>query len=512
MKRKFQYKIVCCFTAFCMIMTVAAVRVYTAGGNAALQTDINTANSYVFELNNLRGNIYDCNGKPLTGDTLQYYSLNLSGKRPVLNKCDAPQKDKNIYSFCTAVRYSGATLARHLLGYTDLQNKGVTGIEKAYDDILFCDDYLKISIPKRADGTINKTAKPEIYEGAAGGAVYLTIDKDIQRIAENNCKEIKKGAVVITEASSGKIRALASFPNYNQNDVAKSLNDDASPLINRALGCFSVGSVFKPCIAICALEAGIGGFTHTCTGNLMVEGHLFNCHKLDGHGNMNLKNAIAQSCNTYFYSVAQKIDAAAMYNKATRLGFGASFTVCDGISTAAADLPPCDLLKNSKSTVANFAIGQGSITASPLVLSNLYCAIANGGFYHMPTLVEKTVKDGTENYTQGGAKIKVTRKEYADYLKTCLKEVIISGTGKAAASDIVDLCGKTATAQTGQKDKSGELLNLWFCGFFPNERPVYTVVILKEGAHSGEASLCKNFKNIAQDITINKNLLDKTVK
>ena len=77
MKQNFQYKIVGCFTAFCILMAVAGARVYTAGSNAALKTDINTANSYVFELKNLRGNIYDFSGKPLTGDTLQYYSLDL---------------------------------------------------------------------------------------------------------------------------------------------------------------------------------------------------------------------------------------------------------------------------------------------------------------------------------------------------------------------------------------------------------------------------------------------------
>ena len=320
MKQNFQYKIVGCFTAFCILMAVAGARVYTAGSNAALKTDINTANSYVFELKNLRGNIYDFSGKPLTGDTLQYYSLDLSGKTPVLSKTDTKTEGENIYSFCAAARYSNSTLSRHLIGYTDLQNKGVTGIEKAYDDILHSGNYLKISVPKRADGTINKTAKPEIYEGEGGGAVYLTIDKDLQKIAEDNCKDIKKGAVAITEISSGKLRAMASFPSFNQNDVAKSLNDAASPLINRALGSFSVGSVFKPCVAICALEGGFFDFTQTCAGSLTVEGHTFNCHKLEGHGKVDLKNAIAQSCNTYFYSISQNIDKSALYNKATQIG------------------------------------------------------------------------------------------------------------------------------------------------------------------------------------------------
>ncbi|MBQ0110991.1 MAG: penicillin-binding protein 2, partial [Oscillospiraceae bacterium] len=488
MKQNNRYKIVACFTAFCILMTVAGARIYTVGKDTSQKVDLSAVNSYVFEYKNARGTIYDCNGKPLTDDTLCYYKIDTNGKTPRLIQESSDNGKAGDFNFTCTKRYSDSSLARHIIGYVNAENRGVTGIEKAFDDILKSDAYFKVSVPKRADGKITAAAKPEFINAQTGGSVYLTIDKDIQLIAENNCKDIQKGAVVVSEIASGKIRALASFPNFEQNDVSKSLTDNYSPLLNRALAAYSVGSVFKPCIAVCAIESGLSGYTTVCKGNMTVEGHIFNCHKLDGHGNMNIKNAVAQSCNTYFYGISQNIEPTLLYNKAARFGFGGSMELCRNIKTSCGSLPSIGSLQNSKRTVANFAIGQGALTASPINLCNLYNAIAGGGEYHQPSIIEKTVKDGKTEYIANGKATKVTKIEVADTVKEGLREVVLSGTGKAAASDFVNLCGKTATAQTGQTDEKGERLNLWFCGFFPYENPIYTVVILKEGVYTGASS------------------------
>jgi cell division protein FtsI/penicillin-binding protein 2 len=167
-------------------------------------------------------------------------------------------------------------------------------------------------------------------------------------------------------------------------------------------------------------------------------------------------------------------------------------------------LPEKSELKSNKN-LANFAIGQGKLLASPVTLLCLYEAIANGGEYYTPILIEGIMKNAviTEKYSVKSP-TKAMDKAKADLLKEYLKEVVKSGTGKGALSENVVVAGKTATAQTGWKDENGEYIeHSWFCGFFPADNPKYVAVVLLENVKNQDTSATEIFKNIAEDLTPN---------
>jgi len=172
------------------------------------------------------------------------------------------------------------------------------------------------------------------------------------------------------------------------------------------------------------------------------------------------------------------------------------------MSTYNESITPLKTLKASNSALANLAIGQGELLASPLTLLNLYNAIANEGKYYTPTLIKGTMKNGKINEEKPTAPTKAMSKECAEKVKKYLNGVIENGTGTKAKPENTTAAGKTATAETGWKNEKGELISqAWFCGFFPLETPKYTVVILAEDSVSGGEDCAPVFKTIAEKIT-----------
>ena len=155
-------------------------------------------------------------------------------------------------------------------------------------------------------------------------------------------------------------------------------------------------------------------------------------------------------------------------------------------------------LKN-EGELANISIGQGTILASPVSMVNLYQAIATDGCYYMPSVVEKTIKDGTENHYACGEKTRAMSEKTSKKLKEYLKTVITDGTGNEAQPTLVNAAGKTATAQTGRyyEDKT-EITNSWFCGFFPADNPRYVIVVMSDSR--ADTSTASIFAQIADKI------------
>ena len=162
-------------------------------------------------------------------------------------------------------------------------------------------------------------------------------------------------------------------------------------------------------------------------------------------------------------------------------------------------IPKMNTLSN-QGALANLSIGQGDLLLSPVSMLTLYLSIAGDGSYYLPSIVEKTVKDGVENTYDKGNPTRVMNADTAEKLREYLKTVIMDGTGSEAAPTITTAAGKTATAQTGRYyDDGSEITNSWFCGFFPAENPRYVVVVMSDNRLN--VSTASLFAEIADKIT-----------
>ena len=214
---------------------------------------------------------------------------------------------------------------------------------------------------------------------------------------------------------------------------------------------------------------------------------------------MDIKSAIANSCNTFFYTLGINTGATEVYNMASSLSFGSSIKIAKNMETAKGNLTDLKRLSNPAS-LANLSIGQGDLLLSPVAMLNLYSAIGGDGTYRLPSLIEKTIKDGETREYEISKPTRVMEEETAEKLRDYLKAVVEEGTGISAKPTCTTAAGKTATAQTGRYNENGiEINNSWFCGFFPYENPKYTVIVMAE--ESTTRAVCTAFSQIADSIT-----------
>ena len=507
------------------------LRIAAINREGYLKASYNT-NRFKMTVSKQRGTIFDCNMIPLTnrekitiaavsptpraitaisnvleGDELKNVLERLKSRKPVLVEVKENVKCDGIV--CTEVYklQSADTPAIHILGYTDKDSKGVSGIQKSYDDLLYSESEVSVYFECDGKGEILEGVPPTVQNDTSveSCGVVSTIDINIQTIAENASKYIETGAVVIADAKTNKIRACVSRPYFDCTKTSEYLNKKDSPLFNRAINSYNVGSVFKPCVAAAGIEKGDIGFCYSCSGSCEIIDRKFKCHKSDGHGEMNLETAIANSCNTYFYNFAFKIGRNSVYNAASSLRFGKSLKLCDGIYTSEGSIPKKEKLENI-AYLANLSIGQGELLLSPISILTLYSAIASDGRYYVPSIVEGTVQNGSLKRYDNGNQTRVMKSTTAKILRNYLQSVLEEGTGESAKPKTVSAAGKTATAQTGKYENGVEICQGWFCGFFPAENPRYTVTVFSENTKRQTKSCSEIFAIIADEVTNYKNL------
>lgn len=512
-----------CFLVCIVLFFVSVLRVATISTTDFSQAS-NTKNGIRLKISNSRGTIYDRNrvrltnsekkiiacvsptpraitaiSKVLKGDDLQKVLNGLKTNKPVI--CEVPEKINCDGIICTTIYTDEDTPSRHIIGYTDSENKGVSGIERAYDTLLFSENEISVFYNTDAKGRILEGIEPEITNDnrAATHGVVTTLDINIQTIAEECAENLEKGAVIVADLK-GKIRASVSRPSFERNNVGIYLESENSPLLNRAINAYNVGSVFKPCVAASGIEKGIHNFSYTCTGSCEIIDRFFKCHNLEGHGPLDLRGALAQSCNTFFYNFAFEISGNEILKTAKALNFGQKLKLCEGIYTAQGNLPKKENLANI-AHLANFSIGQGELLLSPISILTLYCAIASNGEYYLPSLVEGTIENGKYSEYDIGLPTKVFDENTAKILREYLVSVLEEGTGEAAKPQTVTAAGKTATAQTGKYRNGREICEGWFCGFFPAENPQYVAVIFSEDDQKQTFSCGEIFSILADKIT-----------
>jgi penicillin-binding protein 2 len=372
------------------------------------------------------------------------------------------------------------------LGYRLSDNLGRAGVEKMREDDLR---------GKRGGRVVERNYKQGSEEvllevaSKAGAQIRLNLDLHLQAVAEKELGN-RPSAVVVMNVEDGAVLVMASRPGYdptafspprNNAKVKQLLADENKPLINRTTqGCYPLGSVFKLVTAIAGMETGriTRDSTSGCIGFHEVGGRQFKCWKTVGHGQLRLEQAIQQSCNVFFYKLAEKTGPKPIAMWGEKLGYG-SRTGVDMPHERSGLLPSPSNIKRhwTGGDTLNLCIGQGSVQVTPLQVARCIAAIANGGYLVTPRVMESTpiVRKKVE-----------IRSRTLDVVRNGMWMVVNTawGTGVAACQRNVDVAGKTATAEVqGKKDHA------WFAAFGPYRKPeICIAVIVEHGGKGGHTA------------------------
>lgn len=448
-------------------------------------------------------------------------------------------------------QYKQGTLASHILGYAskigseEYQKKkdeynqndiiGKTGIEAVFEKYLKGKNGTK-QIDMAVDGTI--TAEVVEKEAVAGSNVVLTIDSQLQKIAEealkDNIEKIKNGgfgksydakggSCVVMNVKTGEVLAMASYPDYNpqsfadgiSNEEWKSYNENKSyPLLNKCIqSAYEPGSIFKMVTAIAGLESGNISLTEKIndTGVYKKYGAEWKCwyytdyHR--GHGYLNVIGAIEKSCNFFFYETADRMGIDTLDKYATYFGLGRK-TGIELPSETAGTLASKDYVKSIKGSwnpgdTINAAIGQGYNKFTPLQMTKYISMIANGG-NNVNVSIVKTIQnaDGTEvskdeineyvkeklGLTEENNENITLNKDYVNAVREGMKSVTSgeSGTAYVRFKDFnIKVGGKTGSAEAGKDANGNDIVNAWFAAFAPYDDPEIAVVVMVENGGHG---------------------------
>ncbi len=392
---------------------------------------------------------------------------------------------------------------------------GQAGIEKVYNAMLMGEDGARRVVVNSVGREIRTLEEDPPTEGKR---LQLTIDYDLQKSVEDGFKAAEfNGAAVVLDPASGDVLAFTSVPAYDPNAFASgidrstwaSLNtDDLKPLQDRAIqGRYSPGSTFKMAVALAGLEEGIitPDFHVSCAGHATFYGRPFACWQKRGHGTIDLRRAIEQSCDVYFYTVANMVGIDKINKWATALGLGVKSGI--DLPNEVQGLVPSTEWKREKmhekwyaGETISVGIGQGQVSVTPISMAVYMATLANGGTRVTPHLL-KAVDDGTgwkpvpapppqSTVTIDPAKLQAIR----DGLWGVVNG---GGTGGRARIAGHDVAGKTGTAQVisnagrlAARNSSKNLRdNGWFVFFAPRDNPrIAGVVFLEHGIHGPNAA------------------------
>lgn len=398
-----------------------------------------------------------------------------------LDEIPSEKPPKGIYVYPIYGKADNA-LCRHLLGFFNADGDGVDGIYAKIGSVT-SDFSGSVSYVYAADargGTLGSLTVEDFgYSDDSG--IILTIDCEIQRAVDEICNEkMQMGAVLVSDISTGELLAVASRPLYDSENASESLDSENGEFINRALSAYTPGSVFKTFVAAAALEkdTALADFEYECTGGCDVSGQLFGCHKKDGHGVQNLKTAYANSCNAYFINLADEIGFEYICEMCSRLGLGTENPI-DGLYVRPASVPDVSV-KYPDAYRANISFGQGDLLISPADMHRAYSACVSGYLCDL-SVIKGFRTGGNDDIFPLKSRKRVISEYTSKKICEMMSECVENGTGGKAKSELVNVGGKTATAQSGQYKNGEEILHRWFSGVFPIENPKYAVTVLCDG-------------------------------
>ena len=353
----------------------------------------------------------------------------------------------------------------------------------------------------------------------AGSDIYLTIDLDLQKFAYDALGD-EVGGLVAIEPSTGQILAMVSKPSFDsnvfgigweQNERKDLLTSEDRPLLNRAVqGQYPPGSTIKPFLAFAAFETGIGNRKFHCPGwyQLPDYSRQFRCWKSGGHGYIDLFDAIAESCDVYFYELAHRLGIDEMYYQLSKFGFG-SLTGVELSYESAGILPSKEWKQWAKGEpwyegeTLITGIGQGATLVNMLQLAHATSIIANRGVKIRPQLIHKTVDIQGEEYLHEPNLIEVidVNERFYDPVIKAMEKVVHGNRGTARRlSEGMEyrMAGKTGTVQIVSRKKEADRMDLKktdkkfhphgiFTAFAPADNPKIVVAVIVENGASGSA-------------------------
>jgi cell division protein FtsI (penicillin-binding protein 3) len=399
--------------------------------------------------------------------------------------------------------YPKRELAAAVLGYVDIDEKGLGGIEYQLDERIRS---------KAARMLILTDAHNRWYESAdktpeAGSSVILTIDENIQFIAEKELAtaiqvtHAKTGTVLVQDPSNGEILAMASWPKFNPNAPGGSRPETR---MNRAVGAlYEPGSVFKIVTLSAAIDQGIttpGDVVDCQMGAIYIAGHRIRDHK--AYGLLTVAQILAHSSDVGAIKIGLRLGAPKFYQYIRAYGFG---------ELTGIDLPGENrgLLRRIENwtpvSVGSISMGQ-EVGVTPLQMINAVSAIANGGLLYRPRVVLALQRGSQVEQDPHPEPRRVVRETTAATMRAMLEGVVLNGTGTKAQLDGYTSAGKTGTAQkidpaTGRY--SATQLIASFVGFAPINNPAVTILVQLDspvGLHEGGSVAAPVFKRIAEQV------------
>ena len=463
--------------------------------------------------------------------------------------------------------YPFSDIYTHVLGYVSQPNEndilrneviqerfvpgmkvGKLGLEKTLENYLIGTNDIQRYEVNAYGKRINQL---EYQKGKQGSKIRLTVDTEIQKLCAQ-LLENKAGSISVMDIYTGQVLAMYSSPSYNPNLFLFGISNDEwelirnnplKPLINKTLsGLYSPGSTIKPIVALSALENNIINtkFTVKCTGKTELYGQTFHCWKEKGHGFVNLKNAMKQSCDTYFYEIARLLGVDRLKLTAKKFGLGEKVLGEYFENEKKGLFPNTSWKKNNlgKGWVLGetliTGIGQGYIQTTPLQLCLMTAQIANGGYSIKPKIIvnnnslnfvdiKKAMEE--ENFINSNNRLFKDQKNIK-----IIQEAMFSSTnevmGTSYRSRIDDpkyqFAGKTGTAQVKRLSNSDRELDLeldqipyndrdhaLFVAYGPYKNPRYALSIIVEHGGSGSKAAAPMAKKLFKLIIDRDELREK---
>ncbi|MEJ5339791.1 MAG: penicillin-binding protein 2 [Aquificaceae bacterium] len=451
---------------------------------------------------------------------------NYSYKLPGVFINTIPTRNYPLGEVCAhVVGYVSYPTERHYQKYGDRIGSqslvGAYGLEKALDEELLG----RVGAEEVMVNAVGKVIGNLGYrEPEKGISLVTTIDSRIQKIAYEVFRDSghRAGAVLILDARTGEVLALLSYPSFDPNRINElwsQYNEDRfKPLFNRATQAkYPPASVIKPALGIALLEKGVSEREGVvCRGHFEIGNRKFFCWNRSGHGWENLHRAIRDSCDVYFYHYGYYRLGPREIERTLR-----SFSYGEDIPfelPLARGFIPTPEWKRSKlkepwygGDTVNMSIGQGFMKSTLFEQTLMMMAIANNGVIYRPLLIrEKRSAEGKVIWRASRSVYRVVRAkpEHFAVIRESLRDVVRSGTATSAFSTIVEIAGKTGTAQVSAHSVRRKNLpyhlrdHAWFVGFAPYRDPIFVIGVLVEHGGSGGAAAAPIAKRILERIYI----------
>lgn len=406
-------------------------------------------------------------------------------------------------------RYPHGELASHVIGFCDIDDSGLSGVELAWNNVLFSPPQSRLFVRDARGNLLDLIGSNAGTLQTGAGSIKLTLDSKIQQVVEWKLKEgvennkSKWGVGVCVDPRTGEILAMASYPWIDLNDRGSFNN--AAAMRNNATGrVYEPGSTFKPIMLGIAMEMAKAsrGEKFLCRGRINIADGII--RDVSTHGQLSLEGLIIKSCNTGMATIGNRLKPHMTYAMLRQFGFGQKTDVEIAGEEEGLLRSPEEWLGTAP---ANVAIGQG-LAVTPLQLVMGIGAIANGGDLLKPYVIEEVKNASGKVIHQGKRRVRATvlGGDTADWLREAMRKTVAEGTGRSAKSGIANIAGKTGTAQIAARGGYGKGQYVSsFVGFWPVETPQYVLLVAlgepSSARYYGGEIAAPVFKAIVEDMT-----------